>query len=477
MSNQTVYKWSLIDRVGNTVITFAGNIILARLLTPADFGLLAMVGIFTALAYNISSCGMSDGLIRKLQPTAEDYSTVFVFNTALGVLFGMLFIALAKPLAAFFGQPALVDIMWVIGICFVCQTMYFVQETRLRKQLEMKKIAIVKISATLCAVGAGIWLALAGASYWGLVMSRIVVSVFILIFYIIVSRWFPKIRFNKESFKEMFGFGINLMLAYVCTQLGRNINSFVLGKYSPALSGIYSQAQKMEEVPYGITETSLTSPFFAVVSNEAETGRRRMLTADMLQFVVMVNVSLGLLLLLLSAPGFNLLFGEKWDEAIPVFRLLLLFGTVVSLRQFFVTVMKTHGLTRQIRNLTVGETVLQLLLLALAFRHGVMMIALTQVGAAIIITCPYLHYYIRHEHSGMKAILGSVLPILAAPLSAFAITAAGYMMWGHTMDNFTLCLAIVLTYGAIFIAMCRMMPQKAYKTTLRILTSAIHHRH
>lgn len=473
MSNRKVYKWSLIDRIGNTVITFAGNIILARMLTPADFGLLAMVGIFTAIAYNISSCGMSDGLIHKLNPTDNDYSTVFVFNSAFGLLFGLLFIVLARPISEFFDQPPLVDIMIVIGICFVCQTMYFVQETRLRKQLEMKKIAIVKIAASLCAVSLGIWLAYIGASYWGLVMSRIVVSVFILLFYIAATRWFPRIAFSRQSFREMFSYGINLMLAYICTQFGRNINSFVLGKYSPGASGVYSQAQKMEEVPYGIFESALTSSFFAVVSNEPDRTKRHTITNEMLQFIILINLSLALIMLLLSDPGFNLLFGAKWAEAIPVFRILCMFGIAVSLRQFFVTVMKADGKTRQIRNLTVGETVLQLALLALAFRHGIMAIALTQVTAAAIILLLYLHYYIRIERTTIMSTLSSVAPALAAPMAAFAITAIGYWFWHPAVSDLTDCILTTVVYTAMFVAMCRIMPQQVYRTTFRMLTSKL----
>ncbi|MCF0213758.1 MAG: oligosaccharide flippase family protein, partial [Muribaculaceae bacterium] len=129
-----VYKWTTIDRVVNTLITTGGNIALARLLTPYDFGLLAMVAIFSAIAYNISSCGMSDGIIKKLNPTDRDYSTLFTFNTVSGIIFSVLFIICARPVAEFFSEDKLVGIMWAIGICFIFQVMWYIQETRLRKE-------------------------------------------------------------------------------------------------------------------------------------------------------------------------------------------------------------------------------------------------------------------------------------------------------------------------------------------------------
>ncbi len=323
--HKKVYIWSSIDRIGNTIITFAGNIILARLLTPGDFGLVAMVGIFTAIAYNISGCGMSDGLIHKLNPTKQDYSTVFVFNAVMGLLFGIMFILMSNPIANFFEQPDLVGIMWAIGVCFFFQSLSFTQETRMRKMLEMKKMAIVRLSATICAIGFGIVLALLGYGYWGLVSSRIFLSFFLFIFYVIISQWIPKFAFYKDSFKEMFGYGAPLMMAYIFTQIGRNINAFVLGRHSPVASGIYSQAQKMEEVPFSITEAVFNWPFFSILANEADSNKKRILAQDMFSNIVLINGAIGLLLLLLSAPGFNFLFGEKWIEAIPIFRIFIIF--------------------------------------------------------------------------------------------------------------------------------------------------------
>ena len=92
MSGSKVYKWAFIDRVGIAVLNLGGNIVLARLLTEADFGLLAMIAIFVAVAADLSSCGLSDGIIHKVNPTREDYSTVFVANTVMGLIFGSTFL-------------------------------------------------------------------------------------------------------------------------------------------------------------------------------------------------------------------------------------------------------------------------------------------------------------------------------------------------------------------------------------------------
>ncbi len=461
-SHKGVYVWSSVERIGGTAITFTGNVILARLLTPGDFGLLAMVGIFVSIAYNISSCGMSDGLIRKLNPTKGDYSTVFVFNACMGLLFGATFIMASRPIAAFFQQSELVGIMWAIGVCFFFQSLSFVQETKMRKELEMKKIAIVKLSSTLCAVGLGIVLALNGMGYWALVSSRIFLSFFIFVFYLIASRWLPRIAFYRDSFKEMFGYGVHLMLTYIITQVGRNVNVFVLGRYSPAASGVYSQAQKMQEVPYGITEAVFDWPFFPVLANEGDENKRRVLAQNMFKNIVFINVAMGLLLLLLSRPGFNVLFGAKWADAIPIFRVLLIFGVCSAVKFFMQTILKAYSRTKTIRNISLLEVSLQLGLLACFYHSGIMMIALSQVMAVAITVCIYVMLYMRIEEITPFSVVKSAIQSVTIPVIVFAIVAACYYFWNGNVPDAVNCVLIVVSYMVFFVCGCEIMKPAIY---------------
>lgn len=458
---KTAYSWALIDRVANTAVTFAGNIVLARLLTPFDFGLLAMVGIFSAIAYNISSCGLSDGLIKKLSPTREDYSTVFVFNGACGLFFGLLAIACAHPIANYFGHSQLVGIMYAIGVCFFFQTLSFVQETRMRKALSMYKMCMVRLSATVTAVGLGIVLALNGYGYWGLVSSQVFLSFFTFIYYVIASRWIPRIAFYRESFREMFGFGFNLMLAYVFNMIGKNVNTFVLGKQSPVASGVFYQAQKMEETPFSLTE-SISWTFYAVLSNESDRGKRALLSENMFRTQCMISALLATLLMLLSSPGVNFVFGAKWVAAIPVFRILLFYGMCFPLKVFFQTVLKAHGRASLIRNLTILEVSLQIALLFVVYRYGILAIAWSQVAVVAVVLGCYVLFYSRMECTTVFRLFKIAVSPLAAPLAASAVTAAGYMLWNGHIPDFVSCLLIVAVYGIVAVAVWEFFPQPFY---------------
>ncbi len=450
MSNINVYKWSTIDRVASTILTMGGNIVMARMLSVYDFSLLAMVAIFTAVAYNLSSCGMSDWLIREPDPTEEDYSTVFVFNTSLGLLFGVILFFSGESVAEWFKAPELVQIMRAIGICFFFGTMTFVQEARLRKLLDMRTIALVKICATSCAVGFGIWLAWAGFGYWGLVSCRIFLSVFIFIFYIVFARWFPRIQFNIRTFRQMFRYGVNLLLSYLCTQIANNINTMVLGKASPNDSGLYSQAQKMEEVPFNITTVSFINAFFPVVANERDYDRQRLLIREMGVNILLITFTLMLFMFVVAPSAFITLFGHKWDEAIPIFRVILAVGFLMNIKQFVFAILKFHGCTRHIRDYTVVEVILQLTLLALVYRYGVLWIAASQVFASALTLIPLGYYFRKYEPGSLSAILKEFLRSLYAPVAALVIVLLGQSMW-HTLLPAYIDLAFsVVIFAGVF---------------------------
>ncbi len=465
MSAKGVYKWSAIDRVCNSVITFAGNIVMARLLTPDDFGLLAMVAIFTAIAQNLSGCGMSDGLIHKAEPTERDYSTVFVFNGAFGLFFAIVFAATAYPLSLFFERPQIEGIMYAIAVCFFFQTLSFTQETRMRKRLDMKRMCIVRLSATTTALAVGIILVLMGYGYWGLVSTQIFLGFFTFIYYIIVSRWMPRIAFYRDSFKEMFGYGIHLMLAFVATQIGRNVNALVLGKaVSSSASGIYSQGQKLEEVPYAITESVFNWPFFAVLSNEPQHDKRRGLCSQMHTRLWTLNVTIGVFLLLVSWPAFNVLYGSKWDAAVPIFRILIIYGICASMKYFYQTIMKVYDRTRLVRNLTFIEVVLQLGLLAIFFRQGIIAIALTQAVAAVVMCIVHAYYYKSIMGFSVRTMLVELLHACSVPALAFGISAAIAWTWYMHVPALVNGVLLCVTFVAAFFGVCAVLRPPYYST-------------
>lgn len=393
MAKERVYQWSFIDRASIAVINLATNLVLARLLTEGDFGLLAMVALFTTIAADLTSCGLSDGLIHKHQPTETDYSTVFIFNTAVGMLLGLIAFISAPWLAEYMGHEEIKIIMRIFGISFFFQSMGYVQETRLRKQLKMKEVCFVRVGATLTVSVAAIIIALNGGGYYALICTQILLNFVIFIYYTIASRWFPRLRFDPRAFREFFSFGIHLMLAYLANIVARNINTTILGRfYSSAASGIYYQGAKLSSAPYSVSEASINVPFFVVASNEEDPDKQNILVRNMTGTSMTINLTVLTLLFFAATPIIELLLGSKWLNVVPVFRILLFAECCLATKQFFTTLCKVRGKTRFVRNLGFTEVLIQLSLLWIFYKDGILWIAATQVAGVAFSTLVYAFY-------------------------------------------------------------------------------------
>ncbi len=449
-------------------MTFGGNLWLANMLAPSDFGLLGMVAIFSALASNISGCGMSDGLINKADPTSRDYSTVFVFNGAMGLLFCLIFVSTSGFVAAFYGYPELKGIMIAIGICFFFQSLCLIQETRMRKELNFKKMAIVRLSATASSLILAVILVLCGYSYWGLVSMQIFLSFFMFVYYLLVSRWFPRIAFYRASFKEMFGYGVHLMLAYVCYQIARNINMAVLGKFSnAAASGAYNQAHKLQEVPYNLSESILNWPFFAVLSATHGVSDRRRVTADMHSQIIFVNAVITCFLFCVSQYVFKSLYGAKWDAAIPIFNILLWYGLATAVKMFYQTILKAHSRTKTIRNLTIVEVVLQLAMLAGFYKSSATVIAFTQVIPALVMLVVYVPMYMRLEGISVGQYMKESFRPLIIPVLVMVITIVGSISWAPEINRFVAMIVVSALYIVALIIYCELRRPTFYMDVRR----------
>jgi len=456
MKQGNVYKWAFIDRVSIAVINLVTNLILVRMLTSADFGLLAMIAIFTAVAADLSGCGLSDGLVHKIRPTEMDYSTVFIFNSAFGLIFGLSFFFGSQIVADFFGHQELREIMRVLGVCFFFQTMSYVQETRLRKQLKMKTVCFVRVGATITVSVLGITAAALGYGYKALICTQILLSFFFFVYFTIASRWFPKLQFSARAFKEFFSYGVHLMLAYMATLVGKNINTFVLGRFypSPSLSGIYYQGAKLATVPYGVSEASINAPFFVVASNEEDAARRSSLIRQMTGMMLTVNLSILTFLFTIAGPAVIFLLGEQWLAVVPVFRILLAAECLFCIKHFFMTVCKVHGRTVFVRNLGFCEVLVQLFFLLLACRSGILWIAVTQASGAAFAVCVYIVYCCRSVRAFEFRRLMHIC-FSAAWLPAVS-AAAGFVMavlLPPACPVIVQCLAIAAAYAVVMLGL------------------------
>ena len=206
--------WSGIENVAQIGVFFVVSVILARLLSPDDYGLLGIIAIFTAISSVIINGGFQNALIRKAAPSEDDYSTAFVMNFGLSIILYFVIYICSPLIANFFGKEELIVLTRVSSLGIIINALALVQSTRLTKKIDFKTQTIITLISSIISGIVGIIMAFCHFGVWALVVQGLTSQVLRTVFLWIMNRWFPKIRFSSASFKELFGFGWKLKYHY-----------------------------------------------------------------------------------------------------------------------------------------------------------------------------------------------------------------------------------------------------------------------
>lgn len=326
--------WTGLQKFGTVLLNFVSGIVLARLLTPHDYGIVGMLTIFLAISNTFIEGGFGSALIQKQRPTNVDYSTILYWNVGFSLLlYGILFVT-APLIARFYNLPLLTIVLRVQAVVLIINSARIVQRSKLRKELQFKKVAIINFLANLLALVFTIILAWKGFGVWALVFQQIFLSFLTTTFYWVVSKWKPILVFSRKSFHELFSFGGFILLSNLFNTLCNNIQGLLIGKvYSSSTLGLYTKAQRTEQISSTLISSILDQVSYPVLS-ELQKDRERMIkvlgsfvcTAAYLTFPFL------LLLVLLAKPIFIILYSERWLSSVPYFQVLCIAGIAMCLQ-------------------------------------------------------------------------------------------------------------------------------------------------
>ena len=325
--------WTALQKYSTMFIQFISGIILARLLTPYDYGCIGMLAIFMTLAEAFIDGGFGSALIQKKQPTQEDYSTIFYWNLGMAVLMYAILFVSAPAISRFYKIPLLCNVLRVQGLVLFIYAFNIVQRNQLRKKLNFKVLSIVTITTSVIALGVTIFMAFKGFGVWALVAQHLITAAIPAIVFWFFIKWRPILVFSWKSFKELFGFGFYMFLTNLLNNFSVKIQGILIGRlYSPATMGYYSKAHSTESLASSSISsimTQVTYPLYAEAQNNLK------LLANMIRRLTMtisyVTFPLLFILLLLAKPIFILLYSERWLASIPYFQVLCIAGMGVSL--------------------------------------------------------------------------------------------------------------------------------------------------
>lgn len=326
--------WVALQRFGTVIISFVSNIVLARLLTPDDFGYVGILMVFIAVSNVFVDGGFGSALIQKTNPTQEDYTTVFYWNIALSIILYCILYLLSPLIAGFYDMKILSKILRVQGIILIINACTSVQFNILRKQMQFKIITFVYILSSLVSVILAIIFAYLGYGVWALVLQQIFLSIVNMLLLFFIMPWRPSMYFSFLSLKNLFNFGSFILLSNLINTLANNISALIVGKFFSAGSlGYLSQAQKIENVASNSIATTVeqvTYPLLVEVKNDYKRMAQILRIFNLALMAVVLPLMLSIIIA--AVPVIHLLFGVKWLPSAPILKILCVAGIFICLQ-------------------------------------------------------------------------------------------------------------------------------------------------
>lgn len=324
--------WSFISQGGRQVSQLIVTVILARLLNPHDFGLLAMATVFINFAMIFSELGISSALIQKQDTHDRHYYSAFWLNVIVGSILTILFIALAPFIAGFYKSPELSPILMALSINFLLSSFIIIQQTILTKEMDFKKLAVRDIFSVIIAGMIGIIFAYNGFGVWSLVFQRFSFTLSSVLLLWTVSPWRPKFAFAKSDIKDILHFSANLTGFNIVNYFARNIDQLLIGKFLGAQAlGYYSLAYKIMLYPIQNISAVINKvmfPAFSKIQNDIEKIRNSYI--KMVKAISIITFPMTLVLFVVTPEFVRVVLGSEWEAATSLIMILCFCSLVQS---------------------------------------------------------------------------------------------------------------------------------------------------
>lgn len=320
--------WSAIQKYSTMAIGFISSIILARLLTAANYGCIGMLAIFMSLAEVFIDAGFGSALIQKKNPTQADYSTVFYFNIVMSVVLYLVLFFSAPVIADFYRMPILSKILRIQGLILFIYAFNIIQRNQIRKNLLFKKLSTITIITSVISLIVTVIMAYAGCGVWALVTQNFIGALIPCIFFWVTTSWHPTWEYSWKSFRELFSFGSYMFLTHLFDAFSQRITGLLVGRwYDAGTMGYYTKASETKKhatLSIAGVMIQTTYPLYSKVQDDKE--RLINMVKRITSTLAYITVPMLCLLILIAKPLFVLLFSDRWLSSVPYFQILCIGG-------------------------------------------------------------------------------------------------------------------------------------------------------
>lgn len=394
--------WSAIERFSLQGIQFSINIIMARLLLPSDYGIIAMLGIFLQISQSFVDSGFTNALIQKNDRTDIDFSTVFYFNISIAIFFYIVIFITAPFIADFYRMPVLVDVARVVGLTLIINSLSAIHKTKMTIDVDFKTQSKISLLAVLISGIVGIYMAYSGYGIWALVCQSLLNATLLTILFYYFSHWFPLFVFSINSFKQLFSFGSKLLISGLIHTIYHNLYSIVIGRRFSAVDlGYYTRAEQFAVFPSANLNAIISRVTFPILSSiQNDDDRLKLVYRKYIRLTSFLIFPLMIGLLALAKPVVLLLLTDKWIGIVALLQILCLDWMFDHLSAINLNLLYVKGRSDLALRLEILKKIIATIILFLSIPFGVLGMCWGRVLYSLIAT--YMNTYYTKSLVGLS---------------------------------------------------------------------------
>ncbi|MEG2120817.1 MAG: lipopolysaccharide biosynthesis protein [Rikenellaceae bacterium] len=460
--------WSAIERFSVQGAQYIISIIIARLLIPSDYGLIAMLSIFIAISQTFIDGGFANALIQKKERTEVDYSTVFYFNIAIAVVLYIILYLSSPYIAAFYNEQKLDLITKIVGVTLIINSFGIVQQTKLTIALDFKRQAIASLIAVIISGAVGIFMAYEGYGVWALVWHTLLNNLLRVILMWFFAHWHPILSFSINSFKEMFSFGSKILLSSLLHTIYTNLYTLVIGKkFAASELGFYNRASTLAQFP----STNFTNVIAKAVypiqcrmqDDATELNRLFIIYLRMACYVIF---PIMIAMCVLAEPFIRVLLTDKWLPAVPLLQILCIAFMWDPVMKINHNILNVKGRSDYFLRAELIKKIAAIIILVITIPFGIKVMCIGLIAYSFADMLIIIYYTHKLTEITLQRQIKELLPIVALSFSM-----GGVMYLSSLLSNTPIIQ--ILAGGAAgviyYVALSHLFHFKEFKQILSII--------
>ena len=461
--------WGGLSNGIQQLLNLVFGIILARVLSQADYGMIGMLAIFSAVAASMQEGGFIAALNRKKEVTQRDYNAVFWTSILISISFYLLFFFSAPLIASFYGIPELVPLARYSFLSFLFVSFSIAPRAYIFRNMMVRQSSIINIIAVLLSGVVGVIMALNGFAYWGIATQQIVFTLTVSVLNFYYSGWRPTMHIDLSPIREILGFSSRLIITNIITAVNNNYFTVFLGRfYKPHEVGNFTQANKWNTMGSSIITNmlySIAQPVFS--KTEEERQRQKHVFRKLLRFTAFVSFPTMLCLSIISEEFIVILITEKWIDSAHLLRLLCIAGAVTPVSYLFSNLLISRGRSSTYMWCTLGLCLAQVAVVGLLVPWGIHRMVEAYVGLNILWTGVW--FYFAHKEIGISPLeaFSDIAPYLV--LSA-GITLAAYFATSQIESLYIRLVVKVVSVWAVYCTVLWLLGSTIFKEAIMFIT-------